>query len=450
MRGSGIIPSKLLLDHAQADITPDVISVDYVRKDATTTGEFTTASGGTRNFEIILDAEDVVDPSSIVLYFTGTVGGTGNSGAATACCTNFAHSFFRRITLRFSGSGSGVIEEIEFYNIFCSMLYQFEDPNYLRIVMGAIGGFYPAFDTVGAAISNAEENRQWSGKAFAIPLELGFFTSLKSYLPMFVLPPIQISVQMEAVESIVMSSDLTNAIDTSIVAKIANPKLYYKKIVVSEAYKDAVRQKLTERANAGNPYVLQYRAWTATTQSILLASGTNTYNLAASTRALQRAIFGMVLDANAADLTVDGINTFSRNVLSSYRWVHGSRKVPNDPVVIGSTTSDTGENGDMSLALYHNFVTSGVFDRDMYGRHFRASNQTAFTSIDPDSLTTAVFQYDFSHSPSSVSFLYGTMATNALSLELTFASTPSAAKLYIFMEEIRGVVLSAPGRVTLE
>lgn len=427
LHGSGIPPTMSYKDDSYTNYA-DVKSVDVIFKNPQGATSYSLSDSSSPKMEFFIDNYHIVDPKSVALYFKVTVTGTSTGGNAALC--NFAHSVIQGATATFEGTAGQAIEDNQNYNVFCSMMYQFFGKDYIEQIMGAIGG-YDATTT----------NRIWNGKSFTIPVELGFFQSLRKQLPMFMLPRIRLEFSFSKIAQAVVTSDATASSNATVT--IDYPQLVYRQTAVSDEYQKAMRDRVSQGSNT---HKFAYEAWSYTgishTGSI---TGEVQYPIT-SANGLRKIMFAQVLAANDNVTTKDGINTFSRNLLSSYRFKLNGSYFPSQAITTGSTSADTGLNNNASLSYYLNMLSMGALDRDHNGLPKTSTFLSSPASQDPDTDTDIVFSWNLLFDDR------GTTATNAygsssLDLVLTYGALSSASKIHVFFSTLRGVRWTGPNSV---
>ncbi len=428
LHGAGI-PSSMSFKSDNYLNYPDVKGVDVIFKNPTGTSSYSLSNSSSSNIEFFIDNYHAVDPKSVALYFKCTVTGTTASAGTVHLC-NYAHSVIQGITANFEGASGAAIEDNQNYNVFCSMMFQFFGTNYIEKVMGAIGGY-----------STTITERNWDGKSFTIPLELGFLQSMRTMLPMFILPRIQLVFRLTNLAQAVVSSGGLASSDATVT--VTNPQLVYKRINLSDEYMNAYAKKVEK---GSIEYKIAYEAWSymGITHPGSI-TGSVEYPIA-NTHGLRRIMFSQVLAANENVTTADGINTFSRNLLGNYRFKIGGEYYPSTPINTGYTSADTGENNDASLSYYLNLLSMGVLDRNEYGLPKTSGMISAPPATDPDSDTDIAYAWNLMYDPHGTSFL-NTSGRYDMNLCLYYSASSAAAKIHVFYSTLRAIRWTGPNSV---
>ena len=301
----------------------------------------------------------VTDPTSYAINFRCYVGDNGGMGSAgtTALC-NYAHSVFNQITVRFVGSSSSQIEQVQSYNIFSSMLYLFYGTNYVAKIQASNEGYN---------LTNA--TRAWNGRSFMLPINLGFFLTLRKYIPGPVLPLMQIEMVMESNARATCQKTVGTAVGTNPYYFINSAQLIYSIVDVTLDFDNKLREEINDGAEAMEPVRLDFVSWiNFSTQIAAGLVGEQKYLVSGNIPGMRKIMFSLIQNligsgtGTATNLGNDTINSFNQNNLQGYRIQIGGTYYPEQSIYVnqGQTTSTTALSTDVSQAYYFNMLAMGV------------------------------------------------------------------------------------------
>ena len=331
-------------------------------------GDFPTAStsagvtGVSQKIQFNIPNNTVTDPTSYRLNFKCFVGdNTGIGAAGTTALCNYVHSVIQQLTVRFTGSASTVIEQVTNYNVFCSMLYQFYSTNYVLKFHSAIEGY-----------NTTNANRTWNGRSFAIPLNVGFFITLRKYIPNFALPYLQIEFLMETCARATCQKTVGTATGVLPYYYLNSCQLMCVEVEVTSTFIDSVREKISMGQTAEQEIRLDFASWTG--MSYQVAAGTTgdyRFLITGNFTGIRKVMFGSIINnltpstggnGTASNLGCDNINAFNLNGLQSYRIQIGGKYYPDQPVYVNyaGTSSTSSLTTDVSQSIFFNMYAMGV------------------------------------------------------------------------------------------
>lgn len=316
-------------------------------------GTISGAPASTANrFQFQLPANTFTDPTSYRLYLKINVGAsdTGTTPTAVAALCNYAHSVINQVTVRFTGVTSALVDQMLDYNVFSNMLYKFYATNYVQKFHASMEGY-----------NTTASSRQWAGKSFMLPINCGFFTSLKKYIPNAVLPIILIEFLMEQNSRAVMYSTAPTGTGSKMFW-VTQPQLIVSEIEVLPEYLDELRAKISEGQSMGKPIRLDYTSWTAFKVSIASGiSGDVRSLLTGNFVGIRKIMFGQLSQSPPSAGTTDYLNTFLIDNLNNYRIQIGGRYFPDQPVYVNQSgsTSTNANASDSAMAAFFTMFSVG-------------------------------------------------------------------------------------------
>lgn len=346
--------------------------------------------GVSQKLQFNIPNNTVTDPTSYRLYFKcyvgDSAGGTWNTGSSASCAlANYAHSVFNQLTVRFTGSASTIIEQVPYYNVFSSMIYQFYTTNYVQKFHNSLEGYSPCVRGASASAASSNALRAWNGRSFMLPLNVGFFMNLKKFIPNFCLPYLQLEFLMETNSRALVQQLPYNASGGSTGAVAAASSIYYInscQLIVSEVevtsdFINEMREKISAGQTAQAEVRLDFNSWTY--MSFQVPAGTTgvTRNLLTGNFVgIRKVMFSQMYNnviatsaaynspfTNAAYLTngADQINSFVLGGLQSYRLQIGGRWYPDQEIYVnyGSSSSTNSLNCDMAMGQFFNMFAVG-------------------------------------------------------------------------------------------
>lgn len=456
------------LDYTSGEkiVYPDVINTEWLWYQplgpGTYSGSDSTTSNATNKVVFEINNSMLTDPHSWRIWFQCFV--TSSSSSAALC--NYAHSIFQQVTIAFTGSSSGLVEQVSYYNVFCSMLYKFYSANHARYIQQNLEGFTPltAYIPIMTVASSATpitqlvgpypditsvfaaaNKRIWNGRSFALPLNVGFLMTARKLVPHLILPNIRIEILMETVARATMAT-ASGTPKSSPNYYINAVQLVMNKYNVQFSYIDALRAKVIEDQDKDDPIRLDYDSWIAFPSTIAANSGTVRLVVSKDLSGLRKLMFAQVPQIAGTSSTTnlfntsDAINTFVTNTLLSYRWIINNKYYPDIPIPVTGTSDDgslTGEKADSSLAYFFNTYAVGVSDNPSadINQQWAQSGQTVSACQDIVLMTATEFD------DASLSSMYNMVRTGQVDLVLNFGTSVVAADIYIFANCQRNVVI---------
>jgi hypothetical protein len=459
------------LDYDNGDLVvyPDLIQTNWTfyqpQGSSVFSGSGSTTTGAASKLQFIVPSTQTTDPHSWRVYFTCTVSGTN-----TSLC-NYVHSVFQQLTIQFTGASNGIVEQVQSYNVFCSMLYKFWSTNHVRKIHSNLEGYTPLPETYNGpantetavtgpfpdavSVFTAALGRVWNGNSFMIPMNVGFFMSARKLIPNFILPTIRVEFIMESVARATMSNVSGSATSTPNYS-ITNCQLIINQYEVLPEYIDDLRRKVVEREEAGDPIRLDMASWTFFPYNLNSGTGGNPrINVTKDLAGLRKLMFAQVPVAAGSSATTntfgdsDAINTFTLQGLSGYRWIIGGHYYPDQVVNMNNPSaisSGTGFGADSAFAYFLNAYAMGVNDNpgaDMIQSWAQGSQLVASCQ---DMVMLTPTEFDDAGMPS----MHKMVRTGQVDLLLYFAyNTPAAVQGYIFANVHRMVTITDGCRASI-
>ena len=156
-------------------------------------------------------------------------------------------------------------------------------------------------------------------------------------------------------------------------------------------------------------------------------------------------MFAQILNTNVNTTAADSINSFSRNVLQSYRVNIGGRYQPDREIAVGSTTADTNLNNNCAFSYFMSLEAMGLTNQIYTG----PSMNWMIDGTDPDASIDWVFMYSTTIDDAGMTMIGSDPESGQFDIELTYASTPAASQLYVYMLINRAVWIYADGQAAV-
>ena len=410
-------------------------------------------AGVSQKVQFNIPNNTVTDPTSYRFNFKCYVGdNTGVGSAGTTALCNYAHSVINQLTVRFTGSASTIIEQVPSYNIFCSMLYQFYSSNYVVKFHSALEGYN---------LTNA--NRAWNGRSFMLPLNVGFFLTLRKYIPNFCLPYLQIEFLMETVGR----ACCQKTVGTNVSA--ANLPYYYinscqlivSEVEVTSTFVDDMRMKVSQGQTADTEIRLDFTSWTF--MSFQVPAGTTGQSrnlLTGNFVGIRKVMFGQIVNGivvtgtsgSALNLGNDGINSFNLNNLQSYRLQIGGRYYPDQEVYLnyGQTASSTALTTDVSQGVFFNMYAIGCQNNNWSDFIQSWNSSDTFTSgVEQSTDFVMIISTEFDDSGLPVLTDMVNSGPLALVLNYGLAVPTNGVTVYVYVNTHRAIHIYDGNRATI-
>lgn len=440
MRGSDL-PIEMKMSDEPYKMNWHILETNIRYVDTRDGSQIVVANGTSKKAEFRLYTEHMMDPLSLALSFRATI----NQGATPDVgMVDFAASMFDTVRLEFVGTFSGVIEEILNYGHYNFMLKQFFTTEYLQTVSAFIEGYSGL--TALAENSYLSGENMWNDREFCFPLELGFFTTSKKLIPLFVLPEMKLTIQFNQN----VNHYLTKLTDSQItLAQIAaktitidNLRLQYREITVSEVYREAVEKKIKDKYLTKSPMKIDYLTWTSSVEG--LTGGTaQTIRMAYGNGSVKKIMFALCRSEPLGSADNDGITLpvigyYPQGKLIQYQALLNGQAYPNlQTVVAVPTTFQTYKN---AISDFQTSYSNGVFERDRCHMLYKGSNKNINALFSPRNVNTVtnlgtfllqyagenIYTIGFDYNEDFLTPLFTQSAMLNIEVRLTFSGDPTA------------------------
>jgi hypothetical protein len=377
--------------------------------------------------EFLVTSGSFTDPFAYRMTFKLWCGADSQSGTPPnlALC-NYAHSIFNQVLVRFNnGSGSSQIDQVQNYNVFTAMWYKFYTTNYVQRIHLTQEGY-----------ETSPALRQFQGREFALPINVGFFMSMRKHIPNCILPQILIQFYMETVAVATCAANGTDVSGTSATAPnthpfyyIANVQLLIKEIITDQKKIDDERRSVASRQSSA-PMRLDYSGWQYFSNQIpATTSGQFTAQITGNFVGLRKFMFGMINRVATATAYGDQVNNFTLSTLQSYRLQINGNFYPTQDVYInqGGAASQSGEQLFGATAYFYNMEALGI-NKNIWS--------DMIMNWSPASAANAIFDWVFIISTefddAGLPILHDAINSGQVGLVLNFGSTVGSNPINLY------------------